>query len=57
MCKDENNNVVKIDVSLIPDYVQERLAAATLEFIMRILSQPGGREALDKKIAELGLGD
>ena len=46
---------VHIDVDIIPQYTQECLARATLAFIQRILSQPGGREALDRKIAELGL--
>lgn len=55
MCEDKNNNEVKIDVSLIPPHTQEHLARATLEFIERILSHPDGREALDKKIKELGL--
>lgn len=55
MCEDKNKNEVKIDVSRIPSHAQEHLARATLEFIERILSQPGGREALDKKIKELGL--
>ena len=49
------DNAVQIDVDLIPKYAQECLARATLEFIQRILSRPGGREALDRKIAELGL--
>ena len=52
MC--ENNNV-KIDVSLIPEHTKSYLAAATLEFIQRILSQPGVREAIDRKIKELNL--
>lgn len=38
---------VKIDLSLMPDEVRDSLCAATLEFIHRIESQPGGREALD----------
>ena len=50
-----DNAKVHIDVNLIPQHTQENLARATLEFIERILSQPGGREALDRKIAELGL--
>lgn len=46
---------IHIDVSLIPKSVQENLASATLDLIHGILGQPGGREALDRKIIELGL--
>ena len=56
MCENDNNEV-KIDVSLIPDYVKERLAAATLEAFLRFMKQPGAREMLEKKKEELGLGD
>ncbi|MDR1246100.1 MAG: hypothetical protein LBK57_03630 [Clostridiales Family XIII bacterium] len=42
---------VRIDVSLIPDYAAETLAAATIGFIKRILDQPGGREMLDARTA------
>ena len=38
---------IHIDVTQIPDYVRDRLAAATLDLIHAILQQPGGREALD----------
>ena len=45
-------DTIKIDVGLIPNYVRNDLAAATLEFMKRILEQPGGRETLDTKIAK-----
>lgn len=46
---------VQIDLPSIPRHAQETLAAATLDFIHGILAQAGGREALNKKIAELRL--
>jgi len=42
---------VHIDTASIPDHVRDDLAAATLDFIHGILQRPGGREALDAKIA------
>ncbi|WP_298031536.1 hypothetical protein [uncultured Dysosmobacter sp.] len=44
-------DVICIDTSLIPDSVRDGLAAATLDLIHDILRQPGGREAMDAKIA------
>ena len=49
----ERTDEVKIDVTLIPDHVRDDLAAATLELVRNILRQPGGREMLDAKKAEL----
>lgn len=46
---------VHIDVKLIPPHTKEVLAAGTLDFIHSLLNQPGGREALDAKKAELNL--
>ena len=43
----ELTDKIKIDTSLIPGEVRDRLAAATLEMVRGILRQPGGREALD----------
>lgn len=40
---------IHIDVSAIPDYVRDDLAAATLDLIHEILRQPGGRAALDAR--------
>lgn len=40
---------IHIDVSAIPDYVRDDLAAATLDLIHGILRQPGGREALEAR--------
>ena len=51
----DRENTVHIDVNSIPNHTQEVLAAATLDLIHGILAQPGGREALDNKIAEMGL--
>lgn len=45
-------DTIKIDVGLIPNYVRDDLAAATLEFMKRILEQPGGREMLDTKMTQ-----
>lgn len=47
----EITSAIKIDTSTIPGEVREDLAAATLDLIYGILQQPGGREALDAKIA------
>lgn len=51
----DRENTVHIDVNSIPKHTQEVLAAATLDLIHGILAQPGGRETLDNKIAEMGL--
>lgn len=45
-------DIIKIDMGLIPNYVRDDLAAATLEFMKRILEQPGGREMLDTKMTQ-----
>jgi hypothetical protein len=45
----ESENIVKLDLSSIPDYVREELAAATLEAVENFLRQPGGREFLDAR--------
>lgn len=47
----QSAEVVYIDTSAIPDAVRDGLAAATLDLIHDILRQPGGREALDARIA------
>ena len=47
----EMTSAIKIDTSAIPGEVRDDLAAATLNLIYGILQQPGGREALDAKIA------
>lgn len=51
----QSENSVHINIAQIPKHTQEVLAAATLDLIHNILAQPGGREAMDSKIAELGL--
>lgn len=40
-----------IDVTSIPEHVQEEISRSTLEFIKSVLRQPGGREMLDAKTA------
>lgn len=40
-----------IDYKLIPDYARDELAATTLEAVKNFIRQPGGREALDTRIA------
>lgn len=47
----EITSAIKIDTSTIPGEVRDDLAAATLNLIYGILQQPGGREALDARIA------
>jgi|GEM_PF-2438254 len=37
----------------MPQYKKDRLAAATLDLFNRIVSQPGGRELIERKKAEL----
>lgn len=50
-CDGEMECAIKIDTSAIPHEVSDDLAAATLNLIYGILQQPGGREALDARIA------
>ena len=40
---------IRIDTSKIPNEVRDRLAEATMDLILGILRQPGGRESLDAK--------
>lgn len=42
---------IHIDTAAIPSNVRDDLAAATMDLIHSILRQPGGREALDARIA------
>ena len=44
---------VKVMPDLIPDYIWGGLAEGTLALLHEIASTPGGREALDRKKAEL----
>lgn len=44
-------DAVIIDTSAIPVEVRDRLAEATLEMVRGILRQPGGRSALEARIA------
>lgn len=47
----ELTTAIHVDVTAIPDYVRDDLAAATLAFVRGLLRLPGGRELLDAKIA------
>ncbi|MBR2943358.1 MAG: hypothetical protein IKB82_08170 [Clostridia bacterium] len=47
----ELTEIITVDPTQIPAPVRDGLAAATLDMIYGILRQPGGREALDAKIA------
>lgn len=42
---------IHIDTSKIPDAARDYLSASTMELILNILRQPGGREALDARTA------
>lgn len=44
---------VKVMPELIPDYIWGGLAEGALGLLREITSTPGGREALDRKKAEL----
>lgn len=46
-------NMIHIDTSLIPDHVRDQLAAATMDMVLGILRNPGGRELLEAKKAEI----
>lgn len=46
----EQNGGIHIDITQIPTHARDELAAATLDFMHRILNQPGGREALNARI-------
>ncbi len=49
---DKNTNCIEIDTEQIPSWTQDVLASATYRLLQNILKQPGGREALDEKIAK-----
>lgn len=44
---------IAIQFDQIPEETRRSIGIATCEFINRILAAPGGREALEKKKAEL----
>lgn len=44
---------ITIDFSKMPKEVQERLVIGTLAAVRRFLAQPGGKEMLDAKVAEM----
>lgn len=48
--KSNDNASIHIDVSKIPDYIRDDIAAATLQCVKNFLKQPGGRETLHKRI-------
>lgn len=49
------NNEIKIDTSLIPNYVRNSLAVATLDFVKGLKETPETNKMLDEKKKELGL--
>ena len=49
------DNEIKIDTSLIPDYVRDSLAAATLDFVKGLKETPETNKMLEEKKKELGL--
>jgi len=50
-CEGELTETIGVNTAQIPAPVRDSLAAATLDMIYGILRQPGGRDALDAKIA------
>lgn len=50
---DMHCNSVHIDTNLIPGQERDNLARCTLALLHNILSQPGGREALDQQKAQI----
>lgn len=48
----ELTDSIHINVDEIPDYVRDDLAAATLDFIRRLLSNPETRKMLEAKTEE-----
>lgn len=44
---------VTVDLSQIPPHTWDSLSAGTLDLFHSILAQPGGREALEAKKAEI----
>ena len=49
------DNEIKIDTSLIPDYVRDSLAVATLAFVKGLKETPETNKMLEEKKKELGL--
>lgn len=49
------DNEIKIDTSLIPDYVRDSLAVATLDFVKVLKETPETNKMLERKKKELGL--
>lgn len=48
---EQQNNHIHINTKEIPEHTANYLAAATLDLIHHILQQPGGKAAIDAKIA------
>ncbi len=48
----DNASSIEINTELIPSWTQDVLSAATYRLLQNILKQPGGREALNEKIAK-----
>ena len=50
-----NNLTISVADEPMSPYMQERIAAATLKFVIDILKQPGGREKIEAEKKRLGL--
>lgn len=49
----ETRNTVHIDTSTIPGHVRDVLAVSAMDMVLGILRQPGGRELIEAKKAEI----
>lgn len=47
------NSNIQIDISQMPEYITNRLCQSVLDLVNGIKSTPEGREALERKKAEL----
>lgn len=53
--RNEVYDEIKIDTSLIPDYLVESLAVAILQFVKELKQNPVTNKMLEEKKKELGL--
>ena len=52
-----NNDMPRLDVSLIPEHVKVMLCEWAMDMLRNFLKQPGGRERLEAEKRRLGLVD
>lgn len=52
-----NNDMPRLDVSLIPEHVKTYLAETIMDMYNNFLKKPGGRERLEAEKRRLGLVD